>query len=133
MVIGNCNCGAVEFEIADNPEDVYVCHCSICRRWTGANGVAVVIVPKTKFRWLKGETHISNWKKSDADWVSCFCSTCGSSLPVTNDEQSYAVPAGLIDLSSKDLRVAAHIWVGSKPGWDEISGTSAQYEAAFGA
>jgi hypothetical protein len=93
--------------------------------------VAVVIVPKQKFRWLKGKEHISEWSKPDADWVSCFCSVCGSSLPVANDAESLAVPAGLIDDSNQTLRLAAHVWVGSKASWDEIAGTCPQYQTAF--
>lgn len=131
MTIGTCNCGAVSFEITGEHKNVYACHCSICRRWTGANGVAVVIVSKHQFRWIEGEQNISDWKKPDADWVSRFCATCGSSLPVLNDAETLAVPAGLIDVSNKDLRVAAHIWTDSKAPWDEICGASPQFKAGF--
>lgn len=131
MTTGTCNCGAVSFEIEGDLTDVYACHCSICRRWTGANGVAVVIVPRNRLRWLRGEESIETWKKPDADWVSRFCRVCGSALPVPNDEQTLAVPAGLIDASNPDLRLAAHIWVGSKPSWDEICGAAKQFEAGF--
>ena len=131
MTIGTCNCSAVSFEVEGKLRDIYACHCSICRRWTGTNGVAVVIVPSSKFRWLKGEDQISKWRKPDADWVSCFCKSCGSSLPIPNDEQSVAVPAGLIDGKNNNLRVAAHIWVGSKPSWDEISDSCPHFSKGF--
>ena len=127
----SCNCAAVSFEIDGDLKDVYACHCSICRRWTGANGVAVVIVPKRAFRWLKGEDFISTWNKPDADWISVFCSICGSSLPVPNDQEHVAVPAGLIDPSNENLRLAAHIWVGSKASWDEIVDSCPKYEGAL--
>ena len=67
MAHGHCNCGAVAFEIDADLRDVYVCHCSICRRYTGGNGIAVVVVPNGAFRWLKGEDCITAWKKPDAD------------------------------------------------------------------
>jgi len=130
MTIGICNCGSVSFEIKSDVKDVYMCHCSICRRWTGANGVAVVIVPAEDFSWLNGEDRIAKWNKPDADWVSCFCSKCGSSLPVPNDEHNYAVPAGLID-TFNDLQLAAHIWVGSKASWEEIVDSCPQYKTSF--
>jgi hypothetical protein len=44
MTRGECNCGAVQFEIDADLTDVFVCHCSICRRSTGSNGIAVVVV-----------------------------------------------------------------------------------------
>ena len=131
MTVGTCNCGAVSFEIKGELKNVYICHCSICRRWTGTNGVAVVIVPLSQFRWINGSDHISEWKKPDADWISCFCKSCGSSLPVANDKESIAIPAGLIDGADNNLRVAAHIWVGSKPDWDEIAGSCPQFITGF--
>jgi len=67
MASGACNCGAVAFEINTGLSGVYVCHCSLCRRSTGSNGIAVVVVDKAAFRWLRGEAPISTWKKPDAD------------------------------------------------------------------
>ena len=34
---------------------IFVCHCSICRRSTGSSGIAVVVLPKERFRWIRGE------------------------------------------------------------------------------
>ena len=42
MITGACNCGAVQFEIDAALSGVFVCHCSICRRSTGSNGIATV-------------------------------------------------------------------------------------------
>ena len=120
MVKGQCNCGAVIFEIDGDVSDIYICHCSICRKYTGSNGVAVVVVGNEKFRWLKGKEQISTWIKPIGDWQSTFCRVCGSSLPVKNDESSMAVPAGAIIEGGENLNVAHHIWVGSKANWDEI-------------
>lgn len=108
---GQCNCGAVGFEIRVPVSDVYVCHCSICRRATGSNGIAVVVVPNDSFRWLRGEERIGTWKKPDADWQTWFCSICSSPLPGINDPERMFVPAGLISEGADRLRVRHHIWV----------------------
>ena len=68
MARGECNCGAVQFEIDADLTDVYVCHCSICRRSTGSNGIAVVVVPNDRLRWVQGEEQIAMWSKPNADW-----------------------------------------------------------------
>jgi len=52
MARGECNCGAVQFEIDADPSGVYVCHCSICRRSTGSNGIAVVVVPNDQLMFV---------------------------------------------------------------------------------
>ena len=132
MATGHCNCGAVAFDIDADLKDVYVCHCSICRRATGANGIAVVVVDKTAFRWTRGTEHMTTWKKPRADWQWGFCSICGSPLPAANDESRMFVPAGLIAEGGENLRVAHHIWVDSKAGWDEIGNSGEQHPQAIG-
>lgn len=131
MPSGSCNCGAVAFAIDRPLTDVYVCHCSICRRATGANGIAVVVVPNAAFRWTRGEDHVSTWKKPDADWQTWFCRTCGSSLPGQNDPQRMFVPAGLLT-DAPNLAVAHHIWVDSRAGWDVIGDAGRQHPEGFG-
>lgn len=124
---GGCNCGAVAWEVAGAPRDVYVCHCSICRRWTGANGVAVVVVPKAAFRWLRGADLVRSWRKPGADWASSFCSTCGSVLPGENDATRMFVPAGAIAEGAEGLAVAHHIFVASRAPWDVIGDDRRQH------
>lgn len=131
MVRGECNCGAVSFEIDTDISQVFVCHCSICRKATGSNGIAVVLTETSALSWLRGEDDIATWKKPDADWQTWFCRACGSPLPGTNDESRTFIPAGLITEGGDELRVAHHIWVGSKAAWDEIGDAGQQHDEAF--
>lgn len=131
MLKGECNCGAVCFEISTRPSGVYVCHCSICRRHTGTNGNAVVVVANTDFCWLSGEDEIHTWEKPGHDWQIWFCRVCGSQVPGHNDDSTMFVPAGLLDDEDEQLRVMHHIWVGSKAGWDEIGDAGRRHEEAF--
>ena len=110
---GECSCGAVAFEIDADPAGVIVCHCSICRRSTGSNGIAVVVIDNDAFRWTRGEEQIATWKKPGADWQTWFCRVCGSPLPGENDESRMFVPAGSIADGGVDLRVIHPIWVDS--------------------
>jgi hypothetical protein len=131
MLEGHCNCGAVGFAIDHAVRDIYMCHCSICRRWTGHTGVAVVVVPKSGFRWTRGEDHVAHWTKPDADWQSWFCRQCGSALPGPNDARNMFVPAGLLP-DHPDLQVAHHIWVDSKAAWDSVCDAGRRHPGAFG-
>lgn len=128
---GECNFGAVGFEIDGNVSDVFVCHCSICRRSTGGNGIAVVVVEDDRFRWTRGKEHVANWKKPNSKWQCWFCRNCGSPLPGANDELRTFIPAGLISEGNKTLKVTHHIWVGSKASWDEIGDSGKQHPKAF--
>lgn len=131
MAKGECNCGAVAFEITSGLPGVIVCHCSICRRATGSNGIAVMVVDNAAFRWLRGEDQVTSWKKPDADWEMWFCRTCGSPVPGKNDESRMFVPAGLIMEGGESLRVTHHIFVDSKAAWDVIGDAGKQCPAAF--
>ena len=131
MALGECNCGAIGFEISAELSDVFVCHCSICRRATGSNGIAVVVVDNVDFRWVRGEENVTSWKMPDADWQIWFCRSCGSPVPGLNDESRMFVPAGLITDGGDSLKVKHHIWVDSKAVWDEIGDAGRQHREAF--
>lgn len=131
MALGNCNCGAVAFELNVELSDVYVCHCSLCRRATGSSGIAVVVVANKSFCWTQGEAQVVTWEKPGTDWQTWFCRDCGSPLPGVNDDQRMFVPAGLLTEGDAELKVRHHIWVGSKADWDEIGGSGRQHGEAF--
>lgn len=129
---GECNCGAIAFEVNTDLTDVYVCHCSICRRATGSSGIAVVVVDNSAFSWTRGLEHIGTWKKPHADWQTWFCTRCGSPVPGHNDAERMFIPAGLLIEGAGALQVKHHIWVGSKAHWDEIADSGMQHPQAFG-
>ena len=131
MAKGECNCGSIAFEVTSIISDVLICHCSICRRSTGANGIAVIIVDNNDFRWIKGEEKIKTWHKPAHDWQTSFCQNCGSSLPGINDELRMYIPAGILTDSTENLNVTHHIWVDSKANWDVISDEGKQHQKAF--
>ena len=132
VVSGTCNCETVAFEVAVPLKDIYVCHCSLCRRWTGNNGVAVLVVASEHFRWVRGANAGKAWEKPGHDWKSYFCGNCGSALPGENDESTVFIPAGLVDHGGEGLSVAHHIWVDSRAPWDVIGDGGQQHPRAFG-
>ena len=128
MVEGACSCGAVAYRVDAEVRDVYVCHCSICRRSTGSNGIAVTVVENSSFRWLRGETDVTMWQKPDADWQSWFCRKCGGKVPGENDDAHMFIPVSTINRGGDKLKVAHHIFVGSKACWDVIGDSGIQHE-----
>ena len=71
---GGCHCGAVRFEVecADAVE-VVDCNCSICRK----SGLLHLIVPRTRFRLLKGEDALATYRFNTGVAAHYFCTTCG--------------------------------------------------------
>ena len=132
MIKGACNCNAVQFEITRDVKDIYMCHCSICRKATGTNGIGVLVVANTDFKWQSGADHIATWKKPNSDWQTWFCAVCGSKLPGDNDSERKFIPVGLITHGSEQLKVRHHIWVDSKSSCDEIGDDGLQHPNAYG-
>ena len=80
----------------------------------------MIVIPKDKFNWTRGEDYIRSWRKPGHDWESHFCSTCGSSLPGENDPERVFVPAGLIAEGGEQLQVAGHVCLDSRAPWEVI-------------
>jgi hypothetical protein len=112
---GQCLCGSVHFECADSRE-IGVCHCGMCRRWSGGPMLAVHCGPNVGF-W--GTEHIGVHKSSD--WAErAFCKECGTHLYykfLANGE--YFIPAGAFD--SQDFKFASQIYVDSKPAYYDFA------------
>ena len=71
---GGCHCGAVRFEV-EAPEKLLVqdCNCSLC----AMTGFLHLIVPKSRFRLVKGEDHITTYRFNTGVAQHTFCRTCG--------------------------------------------------------
>ncbi|MBP2228000.1 hypothetical protein J2847_001282 [Azospirillum agricola] len=126
---GSCFCGGVSFEIRGEIPDLYQCHCSLCRKVTGAAANAAFVVPASDFAWRSGEDIVRTFVR-DSGYRVDFCSVCGSNVPnPTRTGESVWVPAGLLDEPTTS-RVVRHNFVGSKAEWDEIGGSAVQHVGA---
>lgn len=114
---GHCLCGRVSFAILGPLPGIYHCHCSKCRRVSGAASNAALLVAQDSFRWRGGEEGISRYA-TPSGFRSDFCGHCGSPLPnPTRDGRRYWVPAGLLDEPARS-RAVARVYVDSRASWD---------------
>ena len=75
---GSCLCGGVRFELTAPFARANHCHCSRCRKESGAFGLTNGRVPREGFRLLAGEDLLRVYRPAGA--VKVFCTVCGSSL-----------------------------------------------------
>jgi len=83
---GHCNCKAITITIEDPPADsnplssVY-CHCSTCKRQSGASGTYVVVVDDDKVKIDDPKGYQKTWKDTLTDSGTPldrqFCGNCG--------------------------------------------------------
>ena len=120
MIHGSCLCGRVRFELADTPQLINHCHCSMCRKAHGAAFGSFLHSDASGFRWTAGESEVENYPSSPGN-VRAFCKVCGSRLPVLEDEGAHVIiPAGSLD-DDPGVRPVVHIHTASKAPWHEIS------------
>lgn len=108
---GSCLCGQVTLSLEAISHHVGVCHCSMCRKWSGGSFIGVEANGKIS---LTGEEHIVRYKSSD--WARRgFCKSCGTHLfyhLVGNNQ--YILPAGLFD-DDKGFELEHQIFIEEKP------------------
>ena len=122
VIHGACLCGQVAFEVHE-PETIGSCHCTRCQRWTGAQGVTVVVATAASFKITKGQELLKRYEEAPFA-TRCFCGNCGSNLYGDGGEKYY-VGAGV--LQDVKLKPAFHIQVAYKAPWYEIGGDAPQF------
>ena len=129
---GRCLCGAVSFTAEDVETDVQSCHCSQCRRWSGASAIAA-IAGRVEF---SGAEHLHRYDSSA--WAERgFCRECGASLFYRLKEADrYYMSVGAFDDQSP-FRLASEIYIDDKPPGYDFAGdhprmTGAEFMASLG-
>lgn len=122
----SCLCGSVEFYVHDKFIYAGYCHCSKCRKSSGASGTAIGGLHKDDLVFTKGEGYIKRFNRSEQS-ISCFCGDCGSTLygekPATD---LVHVRYGALN-GSPELLPQAHMHVASKAVWYEITDSLPQF------
>lgn len=118
MIRGRCLCEAVRYEVGGPLYKARNCHCSICRRLSGAAFGTYAQVNSSDFRWLCGAGHVKGYKTSPAV-TRCFCDRCGSTLGVEIQGSMSYVTLGTVE-GDPGIRPEANVFVGSKASWHEI-------------
>lgn len=124
---GSCLCGSVVFEVDGVPKAAVHCHCSRCRRSRGSAFATTTLVAAERFRFTRGAELLRTYKlREAARYGTTFCTRCGSLLPSIFPGYGAVIPVGTLD-TDVEIPVIAHLFVGSKAPWYEISDSLPQY------
>jgi hypothetical protein len=119
MLKGGCFCGAIRYEAEGVPFHATICHCSICRRTTGAPLVAWFTVPRAEFRFVQGTPTLF---RSTEKAARGFCPRCGTQI-IFEDERF----PGEIDVTTSSLDAPEgmpprdHTWTASQLAWVQLT------------
>jgi hypothetical protein len=110
---GGCMCAATRYQLDGPPLAVNACHCSDCKKLSGANNILMVLAAREVFVHVQGE--VSRYRKRadsgrEIDIVRCFA--CGTRLwhePLSSPHLVF-IAAGTLDDPGWAIP-ASHIWV----------------------
>jgi hypothetical protein len=123
---GSCLCGAVAYWVR-NPLRMYHCHCSRCRRSRSAAHTTNLFAKVEDFAFTRGEQLVAQYKVPEAlRFGVAFCARCGGDVPRASARGFFVIPAGCLD-TDPGIRPQAHIFVGSKAPWHEITDEITQF------
>lgn len=114
---GACLCGAVRFTVRDAKHDIGVCHCSMCRRWSGGPLFALDCGSDVSF---EGAENISRYHSSE--WGERgFCKHCGSNLFYRLVQSGQYVMAVGAFHDQSDFKLTDQIFIDDKPGYYDFA------------
>lgn len=134
MYLGGCFCGQIRYQ-ARAIFDAGYCHCSICRRLSGAAAACWFSVRQEDFELVKGEPTAL---RSSEHFTRYFCAACGThlygvdDLPVPESVGSRLVSAMLGTLDAPEhVEPALHQWWSSRVPWVETASGLPKFETGL--
>jgi len=121
---GGCHCGAVRYRVQGNAAYTVFCHCTDCRRTSGAPMVAWVGFPGKDITILSGEP--ARYASSDVA-ERRFCSHCGTPL-FYKHHKSEIVDITIASLDDPETsRPEFHVFTRSRLSWIRLNDGLTRY------
>jgi len=116
---GGCLCGSIRYRSTGAPLRAVICHCSMCRRHSGAPVLSFVHFPVGEFTWIGGQpTRFRSSENAERG----FCPKCGSTLSMHEQVLGDRVQIALGSLDEPDrVRIDDHVWTEDSITWFEVA------------
>ena len=118
---GSCLCGAVRYRVTAPFLRANHCHCSRCRKHTGAGAATQGRVPREAFELLSGADAIRTYRPPEGGMAKVFCVHCGSSLFGGDwpDGPEVSIRLGTLD-GDPGIRPRTRTFVADRAPWDTL-------------
>jgi hypothetical protein len=116
---GGCLCGAIRYRARGPARNVTHCHCTLCRRASGAAFLTWFSVASTTFELLRGQP--ARFAASDQA-VRTFCARCGTQLTFQFTAVPESIDITVASLDDPDRLVPQdHIYISTRLRWVRVS------------
>lgn len=118
LISGGCLCGSVRYEATGQPYNVTHCHCSDCRRSSGAPFVTWASFRRDDLRFTSEAPRELSW----AARRRSFCPHCGTPLTFIGeaDDQEIDVTVCSFD-DPESVTPIDHTWVSDRLSWVRVA------------
>jgi len=118
---GGCACGALRYEVDNEPMFLQACHCTGCQTSTGSAFIMTWMTESSNFRLVQGEPKVFDAFTGSSGETYDFntCGRCGTGLWANIKGCANGITflrAGTLD-DTRDISPMAHIYTKSKQNW----------------
>lgn len=121
-ITGSCQCGNIQYEVAQPFLKQIVCHCSECQKLSATSFSITAILPQEAFKLVTGELRSYSRVADSGSTNNCyFCPDCGNRIYHQNPDmpEKIRLKPGTLDDTSI-INPTIHVWLQSKQDWVEI-------------
>jgi hypothetical protein len=125
VICGGCLCGSVRYDASGEPYNITHCHCSDCRRSSGAPFVTWASFRRSDFRFTRGQPRELQW----AERLRSFCSRCGTPLTFMTEANANEIDVTVCSFDHPEKTVPTdHTWVDDRLPWVHLADGLPTYE-----
>ena len=125
---GSCLCGQISYEIKGDLSDFGYCHCTSCRKASGASHGANAGLQRNNFNLSDPQSLLREYESSPGKFRT-FCSNCGSPLYAYLSKTSDLIRVRLGTLDSVFAKHAkVQTFVSDIASWEEIGDDLPQFD-----
>ena len=117
VLMGGCLCGAIRYEIRGASSKPALCHCTSCRRSTGAPAVGWTTIRGADFSITAGEPALY---RSSENVERSFCPNCGTHLTYGHQGEHGWVDVTICSMDDPEqMAPRDHVWASHRLSWME--------------
>ncbi|MFT5504092.1 MAG: hypothetical protein ACI845_002915 [Gammaproteobacteria bacterium] len=127
MIKGSCLCGQIKFELDSKHLLASLCHCSICRKSSGAAFGSYGEILIDDIHWITDKDQLIQFNYSIM-LSKYFCGQCGSTVATHHESwpEYWYISLGCLD-GEPPISVEYHQFTGSQASWHEINDQLPQF------
>lgn len=128
QLTGGGHCGTIRYAIDGEPMAVSHCHCTDCRRATGAPFITWITLPRAAYALTKGTPTVYT---STPTVERRFCGTCGATLSYSSTAHTEEVDISAATLDDPEaVSPDDHLWSGAMLSWIRMDDGLPRLDAA---